>query len=148
MPLPVKLVADADAGRELLKYRVVEAGGVFAFELQRSPLSLFERSLKRSFDIVGALALGLLLSPLLLAVAVLVYLTSEGPVLFRQTRSGFNGRPFTIYKFRTMTVQENGSQIVQARRGDLRANRWRRASALQHSRSCPELIYVSRARCP
>lgn len=59
-------------------------------------------ALKRSLDLFGALVGGLLISPLLLALAVAVKLDSPGPVLFRQRRIGQGGRPFTFYKFRTM----------------------------------------------
>jgi len=57
---------------------------------------------KHLVDFVGALALVILLSPVLLVVALLVKFSSPGPVLFCQQRSGLNGRPFTIFKFRTM----------------------------------------------
>jgi len=57
---------------------------------------------KRLIDILGALAGLVLFSPLMLVIAVLIKLTSRGPVLFRQQRAGLGGRPFTIYKFRTM----------------------------------------------
>jgi lipopolysaccharide/colanic/teichoic acid biosynthesis glycosyltransferase len=59
---------------------------------------------KRLFDLVVASLAMLLLAPLLLAVAVLVRATSPGGALFRQTRVGRNGRPFVLYKFRTMYV--------------------------------------------
>src|SRR6266849_6998738 len=58
--------------------------------------------LKRVFDIFGAILLLVLLSPVMIAVAVLVKLTSRGVVLFRQQRPGKNGREFTILQFRTM----------------------------------------------
>jgi lipopolysaccharide/colanic/teichoic acid biosynthesis glycosyltransferase len=61
-----------------------------------------ESALKRGFDVFGAIFLLILLSPLMIAVAVLVKLTSRGPVLFRQRRPGKNGDEFTILKFRTM----------------------------------------------
>jgi lipopolysaccharide/colanic/teichoic acid biosynthesis glycosyltransferase len=57
---------------------------------------------KRLFDLVVAAACVLMLSPLLAAVAVLVRLTSPGPVIYRQIRIGRDRRPFTFYKFRTM----------------------------------------------
>jgi lipopolysaccharide/colanic/teichoic acid biosynthesis glycosyltransferase len=62
------------------------------------------RALKRGVDVVLSLVLIILLSPLMLATALLVKLTSRGPVVFRQTRAGKGGRPFTMYKFRTMRV--------------------------------------------
>jgi lipopolysaccharide/colanic/teichoic acid biosynthesis glycosyltransferase len=59
-------------------------------------------SMKRGFDILGSLALLLVLSPLLLLIAALMKLTSRGPVFFRQARVGQQAKPFTILKFRTM----------------------------------------------
>ena len=73
---------------------------------------------KRAFDIVVASAMLVFFGPLLLLVALLIRLTSPGPVLFRQDRGGLNGRVFTIYKFRSMRCQENGADIVQATRED------------------------------
>ena len=58
--------------------------------------------MKRMFDVVGSLALLILLSPLFLVVAVLIKLTSPGTVFFRQKRVGLNKRHFSMYKFRTM----------------------------------------------
>jgi exopolysaccharide biosynthesis polyprenyl glycosylphosphotransferase len=60
--------------------------------------------LKRAFDIVGSAVLLILLSPLLLVVALLVKVTSPGPVLYRQERIGLNGHPFDMLKFRSMRV--------------------------------------------
>lgn len=57
---------------------------------------------KQAMDLIGALALIIALAPLFLMVTVLIKLTSPGPVLFRQQRSGLNGRPFTMLKFRSM----------------------------------------------
>lgn len=77
----------------------------------------------RAMDVTLALlALGLL-SPVLLAIAGAVAASSPGPVLFRQTRYGFGGRPFTILKFRTMICQENGRLVQQARRDDPRVTK-------------------------
>jgi len=62
------------------------------------------RFVKRAFDLAGSLALILLLSPVMLAVALAVRGTSDGPVLFRQERIGHRGRPFLMLKFRSMVV--------------------------------------------
>lgn len=75
---------------------------------------------KRAVDIAGALAALLLFLPLLLCVALAVRLESGGPVIFKQRRTGHNGRIFTIYKFRTMTVAEDCGDVRQATRGDAR----------------------------
>jgi Undecaprenyl-phosphate glucose phosphotransferase len=63
-------------------------------------------ALKRSFDVVVALLLVLVFSPVLLLVALGVRLTSPGPVLFKQTRVGWGGKPFTMYKFRSMRLND------------------------------------------
>jgi putative colanic acid biosysnthesis UDP-glucose lipid carrier transferase len=65
----------------------------------------------------------LFFAPFLLLVAILVRFDSHGPALFRQTRGGLNGRPFVIYKFRTMRVQEDGADIRHCSRDDARVTR-------------------------
>ncbi|MBL8772365.1 MAG: sugar transferase [Phenylobacterium sp.] len=75
---------------------------------------------KRAFDVaVAGLAL-LAFLPLLMLIGTAIWMESEGPILFRQQRTGLNGRPFRIYKFRTMTVTEDGDGVRQAVRGDAR----------------------------
>jgi exopolysaccharide biosynthesis polyprenyl glycosylphosphotransferase len=68
------------------------------------PRSLWYRASKRAFDFVAAATLLVLLAPLLLVCAVLVWRSSPGPVIFRQRRVGARLREFTCYKFRTMVV--------------------------------------------
>ena len=63
---------------------------------------LSRKALKRLVDILGALVGLIILSPVMLVVAVVVYVSMGPPVLFRQERAGLNGRPFMLYKFRTM----------------------------------------------
>lgn len=73
----------------------------------------------RPLDAVSAALALALLSPVLAAVALLVKATSPGPVLFRQTRVGLRGLPFTLYKFRTMceNAERLGSSVTTARDG-------------------------------
>jgi len=75
---------------------------------------------KRAFDILFALVALLLFLPLMLTIGVLVRLETPGPALFRQRRTGLNGQIFTVFKFRTMSVAEDGDAIRQATRGDAR----------------------------
>jgi putative colanic acid biosynthesis UDP-glucose lipid carrier transferase len=75
---------------------------------------------KRAFDILVALVALLIFLPLLCLVAVAVRVESPGPALFRQKRTGLNGHVFTVLKFRTMTVVEDGDTIRQATRDDAR----------------------------
>jgi exopolysaccharide biosynthesis polyprenyl glycosylphosphotransferase len=82
-----------------------------------------ERLIKRALDIVLALlALGLLI-PLLCIVAIAIKFDSPGPIIFQQRRNGLNGIPFVVFKFRTMSVLEDGPTITQVRRGDDRVTR-------------------------
>lgn len=75
---------------------------------------------KRAFDILVAGAALLVFLPLLVLIGTAIWMESAGPVLFRQQRTGLHGRPFRIYKFRTMRVTEDGDGVRQAVRGDAR----------------------------
>jgi lipopolysaccharide/colanic/teichoic acid biosynthesis glycosyltransferase len=78
---------------------------------------------KRLFDIISSTLALVVLSPLLLALALLVKLTSTGPVLFRQRRLGRGARPFEIYKFRTMVAGADRPGPCIAVNGDPRVTR-------------------------
>lgn len=75
---------------------------------------------KRLIDVFGSLTGLIFLLPLFVLVATLICLESRGSPIFRQRRTGYNGVPFVIYKFRTMSVAEDGAVVVQAVRGDSR----------------------------
>jgi putative colanic acid biosynthesis UDP-glucose lipid carrier transferase len=95
----------------------IDAGGDEA-DLARPALKAHHSWLKRAIDLFGS-GFGLLfLSPFLIAVAVMIRLESKGPALFCQRRTGYRGREFKIYKFRSMRVAEDGDVIKQATRGD------------------------------
>ena len=83
-----------------------------------------------------------LLSPVMLVVAIVIKLDSEGPIFFKQTRHGFSGRPFDIYKFRSMRVMENGEVVRQAEKRDARVTRvgyWIRRFSIDE---LPQLLNV------
>jgi len=140
-PLPLFFLPD-DTVAEVLTHPQVTLGDAFAFELQREPLSSSERVLKRAMDIVVS-SFGLLVScPLMLIAAILIRLDSSGPMLFRQVRKGFNGQPFRILKFRTMSVMEDGALVTQATRMDARVTRigrWLRRTSFDE---LPQLLNV------
>jgi len=75
---------------------------------------------KRLSDIVLSLLILLLISPVLLAVAIAIKRGSPGPVIFRQRRYGLDGKEIVVYKFRSMTVTEDGGAITQAKKNDSR----------------------------
>lgn len=122
-PLPARLLPDHTIRSVLGRRELSTRGPGLAVELQRAPLTQVEKGVKRALDVIVASAAIVLLSPLLVGAAIIIKLDSPGPAIFRQRRNGFNTKPFVILKFRTMTVQEDGSTITQARRGDHRVTR-------------------------
>jgi Undecaprenyl-phosphate glucose phosphotransferase len=93
--------------------RITKIGPITSVNLVDHPLSPSARFVKRAFDLVLA-CLGLVaLMPLLLIVAAAIKLDSPGPIIFRQNRYGFNQRPFRIFKFRSMSICEDNSKVVQ-----------------------------------
>ena len=103
--------------------RIAKIGPIASLNLVRRPLSIGERIEKRILDIVLS-GLGLIaLTPVFLALAVAIRLDSPGPMVFRQRRYGFNQKQFTILKFRSMTVLEDGARVTQASRNDRRVTR-------------------------
>lgn len=101
-----------------LAAKVAELPTVVRVAATPSRVALSRR--KRAFDVlVAGLALMAFL-PLLVLIGTAIWMESEGPILFRQQRTGLNGRPFRIYKFRTMRVLEDGADLRQAVRGDSR----------------------------
>jgi Undecaprenyl-phosphate glucose phosphotransferase len=122
--IPVQIVWILDQGpMRLLERPFGISTRRAAIELRRPPMTRFEKGLKRSVDVSFASLSLLMLSPLLLVVAALIKLDSKGPVIFQQKRRGLDGKPFIIYKFRSMKVMENGPVVTQARRGDPRFTR-------------------------
>lgn len=99
----VVLVPD-DFGLFVLRARAFEYRGLPMIALLETPLSGPDRFFKRALDVLGSASLLVVASPLLLLLAVLVKLSSRGPVLYRQERMGLDGRVFNMLKFRTMEV--------------------------------------------
>jgi putative colanic acid biosynthesis UDP-glucose lipid carrier transferase len=122
LPLPVSFVPVGPAA-DLFQLPHHTIGETLTIELQSGPRTPLQRAVKRLADIVLSATCLILLMPLLLMTALAIKLDSSGPVIFRQRRCGFNGRHFNIFKFRTMSVLENGEQVVQAKRNDSRVTR-------------------------
>lgn len=104
--------------------------------------SVLRTDIKRLCDIAFAIVALVFLAPLLLLTALLIKLDSPGPIIFRQHRIGLNGRRFLIFKFRTMTVTENGSHIAQARRHDPRITKVGRLLRRSSIDELPQFINV------
>ncbi len=143
VPIPVRLIADPNAA-EILQYPQQKACGTVSFELQGAPLRVRDRLAKRLIDMIGAGAGLLLLAPFFIAISAAIRIDSPGPLLFRQKRGGFNGRVFSILKFRTMRVLEDGPTVNQATRDDDRVTRVGRFLRQWSLDELPQLINVLR----
>jgi putative colanic acid biosysnthesis UDP-glucose lipid carrier transferase len=130
-----------------LRLSVQSINGVPAYEIYETPFADgFARLAKRASDIIIASIILLLISPLMTAIAILVKLTSPGPVFFKQRRYGLNGQEIVVYKFRSMTVTEDGDKITQATRNDTRCTpigKFLRSSSLDE---LPQFINVLQGR--
>jgi putative colanic acid biosynthesis UDP-glucose lipid carrier transferase len=137
----VYFVPDAFAF-DLIQGRLAEVNGMPVLSVCETPFHGTDAVLKRVMDIVlGGCAL-LLTLPVLLLIAVAVKLSSPGPVLFQQRRYGLNGEEITVYKFRSMTVCEDGADVTQATAKDHRVTavgRFIRRSSLDE---LPQLFNV------
>jgi exopolysaccharide biosynthesis polyprenyl glycosylphosphotransferase len=102
------------------RIHVRPVSGLPLLQIASPEFSGARRLLKRTIDIVGSLTLLVALLPVLLGTAVVVRLSSRGPVLFRQVRVGRGGRPFTLYKFRSMQVDAEArlAELVQHNESD------------------------------
>lgn len=100
-----------------------EPGDRGVLELLSPPISARGLLVKRMLDLAVASAALLVLLPILAMACIGIALESGRPIIFRQNRKGVGGRPFTIFKLRTMSVQENGEKIVQACRNDPRVTK-------------------------
>jgi polysaccharide biosynthesis protein PslA len=120
LPMPMRLAPDSTIVR-------AQSGGnpdlavALAPIVRQPPLSPWGLFIKGLADRLVAAALLLLTSPLLAIIAIAIRCDSAGPILFRQPRLGFNNRPFSVLKFRTMRASENPHETLkQARRCDPR----------------------------
>jgi putative colanic acid biosynthesis UDP-glucose lipid carrier transferase len=109
---------------DLIQARVDSIGGLPVVAVCETPFTGLNGLVKRISDLVLASLILMLIAPFLIAIAIGVKLSSPGPVLFKQRRYGVDGRKIVIYKFRTMTVAEDGDIVRQATRNDSRVTRF------------------------
>lgn len=121
--------------------RLVDSGNRAPWTAQSAAGYLFA---KRLIDFTVALALLVLFAPLLVAVALAIRLDSSGTAVFRQWRTGLHGTPFRIWKFRTLTVVEDGETIAQVTKADPRVTRIGRFLRRTSVDELPQLINVLR----
>jgi len=137
----VYFVPDAFAF-DLIQGRIAEISGMPVLSVCDTPFRGTDAVLKRTTDVVlGSFAL-LLTLPVIALIAAAVKLSSPGPVLFRQRRYGLNGEEITVYKFRSMTVCEDGPVVTQATARDHRVTSIGRLIRRTSLDELPQLLNV------
>jgi putative colanic acid biosynthesis UDP-glucose lipid carrier transferase len=105
---------------DLIQGRIDMVCGMPVVAVCETPFRGADGLVKRVSDIVLSVLILLLISPLFIAISLAVKITSPGPVIFKQRRYGLDGAEILVYKFRSMTVCEDGESIRQAQKGDNR----------------------------
>jgi len=133
-------------GLDLIQSRTGEIQGIPVIAMCETPFAGFKGVTKRVTDIVIAGGLLIVAAPFMLLIALLIRLTSPGPVIFKQRRYGLDGQEIVVYKFRTMTVAEDGDRVEQARRNDSRVTPLGRVLRRYSLDELPQLINVLQGR--
>ncbi len=131
---------------DLIQARSGEIQGIPVVAMCETPFYGYRGVAKRLTDIVLSVMILLLLLPLLALIAVMVKVSSPGPVIFKQRRYGLDGRQIAVYKFRTMTVTEDGAKIRQASKSDHRITRIGGILRRSSLDELPQLINVLQGR--
>jgi putative colanic acid biosynthesis UDP-glucose lipid carrier transferase len=105
---------------DLIQARIDDVAGIPVVAVCETPFYGMNGFVKRVSDMVFSLLILLLISPLMLILAIGVKHSSPGPILFKQRRYGLDGKEIVVYKFRSMTVCEDGAHVTQATRNDIR----------------------------
>ena len=106
--------------------------------------TVFERAIKRGVDIIVSMTAIAFFGPFFVIATIAIMLDSPGPIIFRQRRGGLNGKEFVIFKFRTMTVLEDGPVVTQVRRDDVRVTRIGKLLRRSSIDELPQLFNVLR----
>ena len=131
---------------DLIQARTTEIAGIPVISMCETPFYGGSWLTKRITDVALSLIGLIIMSPMLLAIALAIKLTSAGPIVFRQRRYGLDGQQIMVYKFRTMTVTEDGGQIVQATRQDHRVTPIGRFLRRYSLDELPQLVNVLQGR--
>ena len=108
---------------DLIQARFDNVAGVPVVAICETPFTGMNSMVKRASDIVLATLIQIMLLPIMLAIAIAIKMTSPGPVIFKQRRYGLYGEEIIVYKFRSMTVAEDGAAVTQATKNDKRVTR-------------------------
>lgn len=111
-------------GIGIIQGRLQDMNGVPVVGICETPFTGTNELVKRISDLVLASIILVLISPVMLALAIGVKLSSPGPIVFKQRRNGLDGDEIIVYKFRSMTTMDNGPVVLQAKPNDPRLTRF------------------------
>jgi putative colanic acid biosysnthesis UDP-glucose lipid carrier transferase len=131
---------------DLIQARIDEIDGMPVVAMCETPFSGFNGFIKYMSDLVFASLILVLISPLLVFIAIGVKLSSPGPILFKQRRYGLDGHNIVVYKFRSMTVTEDGENVVQAKANDKRVTPFGKLIRKTSLDELPQFINVLQGR--
>jgi putative colanic acid biosynthesis UDP-glucose lipid carrier transferase len=131
---------------DLIQGRIDEIDGIPVVAVCETPFTGVNGFIKRSSDIFISILLLCLLSPILVIVAAGVKLSSAGPILFKQRRYGLDGQEIIVYKFRSMSVAENGHVVMQATENDKRVTAFGKFIRKTSLDELPQFINVLQGR--
>jgi len=131
---------------DLIQARSGEIHGIPVVAMCETPFYGYRGVAKRLTDVSFSAVILLLLLPLLVLIAIVVKLSSPGPIIFKQRRYGLDGREIAVYKFRTMRVTEDGAYIRQASKSDSRITRFGGVLRRSSMDELPQLINVLQGR--
>jgi putative colanic acid biosysnthesis UDP-glucose lipid carrier transferase len=131
---------------DLIQGRVDQVENIPVVSVCETPFTGFDGLLKRAADILFSLLILILISPVLLAIAIGVKMSSPGPVIFKQRRYGLDGEEILVYKFRSMTVCEDGAKVTQATKNDQRTTKFGAFLRRNSLDELPQFINVLQGR--
>jgi putative colanic acid biosynthesis UDP-glucose lipid carrier transferase len=131
---------------DLIQARIDEIDGMPIVAMCETPFSGFNGFIKYMSDLVLVTFILILISPILIIIAIGVKLSSQGPILFMQRRYGLDGHNIVVYKFRSMTVTEDGENVVQAKANDIRVTPFGKFIRKTSLDELPQFINVLQGR--
>lgn len=131
---------------DLIQGNVGQVDGIPVITLYETPLTGVDGIIKRVFDLLFSAAALVFISPILLIISLGVKMSSPGPIIFKQRRYGLDGKEILVYKFRTMSVAEDGAVVVQATKQDQRITAFGKLLRKTSLDELPQFINVLQGR--
>ena len=131
---------------DLIQGGIGQMDGIPVVTICDTPFNGVSGMIKRLFDILFSLLTLLIISPILLFISLGVKISSHGPIIFKQRRYGLDGKQILVYKFRTMTVLEDGAMVSQASKDDDRITSFGKLLRKTSLDELPQFINVIQGR--